>query len=73
MAKNQFALCVDAGDDPVSLEPWKIYRIVPDKEAEKHDLLRVVDESGEDYLHPKSLFKLIALPAPLRRLYRARH
>lgn len=73
MAKNQFALCVDAGDDPASLEPWKIYRIVPDKDAEKHDLLRVVDESGEDYLHSKSLFKPIALSAPVRRLYRAKN
>jgi hypothetical protein len=45
---------------------------VPDRDAEKHDLLRIVDESGEDYLHPKSLFKPIALPAPLRRLYRTR-
>jgi len=69
--KKLFALCIDSGDYPASLEPWKIYRIVPDRDAEKHNLLRVIDESGEDYLHPKSLFKLIALPAPLRRLYRA--
>jgi hypothetical protein len=71
-SKNQFALCIDSGDYPASLEPWKIYRIVPDRDAQKHDLLRVVDESGEDYLHPRSLFKLVALSAPLRRLYRAK-
>ena len=70
-AKQQFALCIDSGDYPASLEPWKIYRVMQDKEAEQHDLMRVVDESGEEYLHPKRLFKLVALPARLRRLYRA--
>jgi hypothetical protein len=44
------------------LELRKVYRVLPDKEAERHGDLRVVDESGEDYLFPADYFVLIDLP-----------
>jgi hypothetical protein len=47
---------------PASLEPRKVYRHLPDTQAEAHHLLRVVDESGEDYLYPVGFFAPINLP-----------
>jgi hypothetical protein len=66
---KQFAVCIDNRDYPASLECWKIYQVIPDRAAERHDLIRVVDESGEDYLFPRAYFKLMKLPATIRRLY----
>jgi len=68
--KSQFVICVDNDCYPASLERWKLYRALPDREADAHGLLRVVDESGEDYLYPKWYFRPIELPPRLRRLYR---
>jgi hypothetical protein len=51
----------------VSLEKRKIYEVLPDVEAAYHDQIRVIDESGEDYLYPESFFVEIELPQPLRR------
>ena len=61
-----FALCVKDGGYPESLEVRKVYRVVPDAEAIGHGLIRVVDESGEDYLYPEDLFVPIELPAAAR-------
>jgi hypothetical protein len=47
---------------PASLEVRKIYALLADAAAEKHGLLRVVDESGEDYLYPKKQFGALQLP-----------
>lgn len=69
--RKQFAVCINDGGYPASLEQWKIYRVIPHRDAERHQLIRVVDESGEDYLYPKKLFRLGTLPTPLRRLYGA--
>ena len=55
--KHRFVLCVKAGTYKASLEPRKVYRVVEDAVAEAKSLLRVVDESGEDYLLPASLFQ----------------
>jgi hypothetical protein len=49
-------------DYPVALEIRKIYEILPDEKAAKHGLVRVIDESGEDYLYPKDFFVPIELP-----------
>jgi hypothetical protein len=49
------------------LEQRKIYRALPDAEAARHQQLRVVDESGEDYLFPASFFAAVELRAPARR------
>src|SRR6266508_1441737 len=51
MPEYRFAICVQNEGYPVSLELWKVYRIIPDKTAAEHHLVRVVDESGEDYLY----------------------
>ena len=56
-----FALCVE-NKDCEDLEKRKIYRVLPDEEAEKEGYLRVIDESGEDYLYPQSYFILVQLP-----------
>jgi len=61
----QFVVCLTNDGYEVSLELRKIYQILPDKEAEKHKMLRVVDESGEDYLFPARLFSPITLPQTL--------
>jgi hypothetical protein len=51
------------------LERWKIYRVLPDADAAAHRQLRVVDESGEDYLFPEGCFKAVELSPALVRLY----
>jgi hypothetical protein len=63
---SDFALCVKDGGFPASLEVRKIYRVLPDSDARIHGLVRVVDESGEDYLYPEDLFVPIELPATAR-------
>ena len=57
--KEHFALCVDNADYEVSLIPGKVYPIVPDGRAAQDDLIRIVDETGEDYLYHKALFALV--------------
>ena len=56
-----FALCIE-NKDCEDLEKRKIYQVIPDKESEKEGYLRVIDESGEDYLYPQSYFILVRLP-----------
>ena len=63
--KGRFAICVNNEEYPASLELHKVYRVVPDKEAEQDGDLRVVDESGEDYLYPTEYFLLVELPAKM--------
>ena len=58
----EFAVCLINEGYAASLEVHKIYRILPDPEAEKDGDLRIVDESGEDYLYPKDWFVLIEVP-----------
>lgn len=57
-----FVLCISSDGFELSLEPRKVYRIIPDSVAAGHALLRVIDETGEDYLYPESLFVPIAVP-----------
>ncbi len=57
----RFALCIE-NKDCDDLEKRKIYQVVPDAEAEKEDFIRVIDESGEDYLYPRSYFIAVQLP-----------
>jgi hypothetical protein len=64
---KQLVVRVDNDGYAVSLEKRKIYAALRDAAAEKHNMLRVVDESGEDYLYPKALFRSIALPQAVRR------
>jgi hypothetical protein len=59
-------LCVSNDGYPASLEQRKIYQAVADAVAARHDLIRVIDESGEDYLYPKSHFVSLRLPRSVR-------
>jgi len=63
----KLAICINNKDYPASLELHKIYRIIPDEEAEAEGDVRVVDESGEDYLFPADYFLLLALPAKVTK------
>lgn len=58
----KFVVCIENKKYPASLEFGKIYRVMEDKKAEGHKMLRVVDESGEDYLYPETYFVAIQLP-----------
>ena len=64
---KQFVVCLENEGYEVSLERRKIYRVLPDLDAAKHRQIRVVDESGEDYLYPQSFFAPLALPQAIRR------
>jgi hypothetical protein len=64
---HQFVVCLKNNGYEASLEPRKIYQVLSDKEAESHKMIRVIDESGEDYLFPVSLFSPISLPQTLVR------
>jgi hypothetical protein len=60
--KARFAICVDNSEYPGSLELHKLYRVILDEDAKKDGDLRIIDESGEDYLYSADYFLLIDLP-----------
>jgi hypothetical protein len=66
-ATKQLVVCISNGDYPASLEKRKIYIAIPDPASEKKGLLRVIDESGEDYLYPKTFFRSIVLPLSIKK------
>jgi hypothetical protein len=59
----EFVVCINNEGYPASLELHKIYRVVSDENAVANEDLRVIDESGEDYLYPSSYFAPIKVPA----------
>ena len=62
-----FAVCVENSGYGASLEVRKLYVVLDDAGAEANDLIRVVDESGEDYLYPARLFQKLDLPGEVHR------
>jgi hypothetical protein len=66
-ASKQFVVCVDNEGYPAALEKRKIYVLLRDSSAEKRGLIRIIDESGEDYLYPKTFFRSIALPQSVKK------
>lgn len=60
--KTKFVLCIDDGGAPEALERRKFYEVLEDAEGAKEGMIRVVDESGEDYLYPQSYFVEVPLP-----------
>lgn len=58
----RFAICVDNSEYPASLELHKVYRLLAAADASRHGDLRIVDESGEDYLYPAEYFVVVDLP-----------
>lgn len=65
--ESQFVICVKNEGYPASLDLRKIYRVIPDPEATELHMLRVVDESGEDYLYPVDFFVPIKLTRVVRK------
>lgn len=61
-AVAKFAVCINNVDYPASLERHKIYRVLPDEDAAVDGDIRVIDESGEDYLYPAEYFVFVELP-----------
>ena len=59
---HQLVICVKNDDYPASLEKRKIYEAIPDHDAMKYKQVRVIDESGEDYLYPEEYFIPVTLP-----------
>lgn len=62
----KFVICVNNQDYAASLEVRKIYPVLPDEQANKHNYIRVIDESGEDYLYPAAYFVAIELPEEVK-------
>lgn len=67
MRRHKLVLCLQNEGYEASLERRKIYPVLADRSAAAHRLLRVIDESGEDYLYPATMFAPIQLPRALRR------
>ena len=61
----KFVVCIKNDGYQASLERRKIYQVVADTDAHNHQLIRIIDESGEDYLFPSSFFSPISLPQSL--------
>ena len=66
-APVRFAVCIRNKGYEASLEKGKLYRVIPDRDADAHGYLRIVDESGEDYGYTASRFFAIDLPKPLEK------
>ena len=64
---SHFAVCVKNVGNEASLEVRKLYEVIPDPDAEMDAMIRVIDESGEDYLFPASYFIVAPLPAAVER------
>jgi hypothetical protein len=64
----QFILCIKNDDYPASLELRKLYRRLPDAGAAARHFVRVIDESGEDYLYPEGYFVALDLPTPVEEI-----
>ena len=64
---RHFAVCIDNRGYPGSLELHKIYRVLPDEGAAEDGDIRVIDESGEDYLYPADYFMFVELPTAVER------
>ena len=64
---HKFAVCINNTDYLASLDLHKIYRALPDEDAAADGDIRVIDESGEDYLYPADYFVLVELPQAVEK------
>jgi hypothetical protein len=64
---KQLVVCINNEGYPASLEKRKIYLALRDATADRRGLIRIVDESGDDYLYPKTFFRSIALPQGVKK------
>ena len=65
---DSYVLCIDDGGYPESLEVRKVYAVLPDERAAEIDYIRVIDETGEDYLYPSTYFVPIQLPPEIAKI-----
>ena len=63
----QFAICLDNEGYEASLEVGKLYQVIPDKEADKHGYIRLIDDSEENYAFTASRFHMLQLPVPVEK------
>jgi len=70
MKTQGFAVCLKNAGFKASLEVRKLYPVLDDSDAEANHLIRVIDESGEDYIYPAELFQKLKLPAEIQRVLR---
>lgn len=66
--KTRYVICINHGGYPESLEVLKLYQVLPDPVAAQHHQLRVIDESGEDYLYFEDLFLPVDFPAAIEQV-----
>jgi hypothetical protein len=66
---SSYVLCIDDGGYPASLEVRKVYVTLPDQRAAERDYIRVIDETGEDYLYPAKLFVAVVIPPEAASLF----
>jgi hypothetical protein len=64
---KRFALCLDNAGSETSLIPGKLYQVIPDARAAKDDLVRIIDESGEDYLFSRAQFAFVDFSQAIRK------
>jgi len=64
---SEFVVCINNSDYPASLELHKIYRVIADKDVEDEGDIRIIDESGEDYIYPSSYFVPIQVPQTVEK------
>lgn len=67
--ETKFVICVNNKDYSASLEIRKVYQVVEDSNATQHQMIRVIDESGEDYLYPNNYFISIELPKAVEEAF----
>jgi hypothetical protein len=65
---SSYVLCIDDGGYPESLEVRKLYAVLPDERAAANNYIRVIDETGEDYLYPEKYFVSIELPPEVAKV-----
>ena len=65
---DSYVLCINNGGYPESLEVRKVYAVLPDERAAENDYIRVIDETGEDYLYPSKHFVPIQLPPEVAKI-----
>jgi len=67
--ETRFVVCIKNEGYPASLELRKIYQVIPDARAVEHEYIRIIDESGEDYLYPVDYFVPIELPQDVEQVF----
>jgi hypothetical protein len=65
---NHFAICIHNGEYAGTLELRKVYEVLDDPSAEKRNYMRIIDESGEDYLYPRAWFVPVTVPENVEQL-----